>query len=142
MSQPVPAIRPLQWAIAFVAMAGAASALEGIWYLDVAEPLYQREIGRLLNVEFDGFVAILFYLVYALGALVFALRPALRSGRWQQAAGLGALYGFFCFSAHNLTDLADVRGYTATIAAVDIAWGVCMSAAASSLAFLASRRLG
>lgn len=134
-------IRPLQWALAYVTLVAASSSLEGIWYLGVAEGIYQRQIGALLNPEFDAGVAALFYLVYALGALVFALRPALQSRSLGRALGLGALYGGFCFCAHNLTDLADVRGYTASIAALDIAWGIFMSTVASGLAFVAARRL-
>ena len=115
--------------------------MEGIWYLGLAGDIYQRQIGALLNVEFDVPVAVLFYLVFALGALVFALRPAFESGSWTLALRNGALYGFFCFSAHNLTDLADVRGFSTQIAVIDIAWGTFMSALASTLSYLAARRV-
>jgi uncharacterized membrane protein len=126
---------------AFVVYVFASSAQEGIWYLGIAESLYDRHIGALMREPFDVPVAVLFYLFYALGALLFALAPALRSGRLAQAAGLSAAYGFFCFASHDLTNLADIRGYTPTIAAVDIAWGTLMSAVAGALAFMGARRL-
>jgi uncharacterized membrane protein len=130
-----------QLCIAYATMVVASSSLEAIWYLGIAEDIYQQQIGSLLNAQFDLPTAVLFYLVYALGALVFAVRPALQAGSWTKALRAGAMYGFFCFSAHNLTDLADVRGFTARIAGIDIAWGVSMSATAATLSCLAARRL-
>jgi uncharacterized membrane protein len=149
-SLPIPAGGPpapprtVSWsqaAVAYVVLVAASSSLEGIWYLGIAARYYEEQLGALLRVEFDALVAALFYLVYAAGAFVFALRPALRAASWRLAVGAGAGYGFFCFSAHNLTDLADIRGYSAAIAALDVAWGTCMSAAASTLAYFAARRL-
>jgi len=133
--------RGVQIFVAYAVLVAASSALEGIWYLDLAEPYYTRQIGALLNPEFDALVAALFYLIYGAGAYFFALRPALREGSWRLALGASAGYGFFCFCAHNLTDLADVRGYTAPIATLDIAWGTFMTTVAGALAYLAARRM-
>lgn len=142
---PLHASRPMptrtQAIVAYVTMVAASSSLEGIWYLGLADRYYQQQIGALLNGQFDALAAALFYLVYALGAFVFALQPAFRAHSWKLALRAGAMYGFFCFCAHNLTDLADVRGYTAPIAAIDIAWGTFMSAVASTLAYVAARRV-
>lgn len=124
---------------AFLGLVAATSSLEGIWYLEVAAALYQKHIGLLMNAQFDVAVAVLFYLLYSLGALVFALQPALACGSWAYAVRAGALYGFFCFCAHNLTDLADMKGYSSVIVMVDIAWGTCMSAVACALAYRLAR---
>ena len=124
-------------AAAYLTLVIASSSMEGIWYLDIASDLYEKEIGTLMNAQFDVLVAAIFYLVYALGAVVFSVRPALETRSLVTALRRGAMYGFFCFSAHDFTDLADVHGYTWKIALVDIAWGTFMSAAACSLAYYA-----
>jgi len=126
---------------AFATLAVAASAMEAIWYLAVAEGFYQERIGALMNVQFDVFVAFLFYFFYALGAIIFAVGPALQAGSLRLALRNGAMYGFFCFSAHNLTDLADVKGYSAQVAAIDMAWGTCMTAVACVLSYLLGHSL-
>jgi len=131
-----------QLVVAFLGLVVATSSLEGIWYLGVADRLYDAQIGTLMKVPFDVPVAVLFYLVYALGALIFALRPALEQRSLRHAISAGAMYGFFCFSAHNLTDLADVKGFSWVIALVDIAWGTGMSAIASLLAYRLARSAG
>jgi len=131
-----------QLVVAFLGLVVATSSLEGIWYLSIAEGLYNAQIGALMKVPFDVPVAVLFYLIYALGAVIFALRPALERRSLRHAVGAGAMYGFFCFCAHNLTDLADVKGFSWQIALVDIAWGTGMSAVASLLAYRLARSAG
>ena len=126
---------PLQLAIGFAALVVTTSSMEAIWYLGLAQQLYAAQIGAIMNVQFDVFVAALFYLVYSLGAIVFAVRPALTAASWRRALLWGGYYGFFCFSAHNLTDLADVKGYSWQITVIDIAWGTFMSAAACLLSY-------
>jgi uncharacterized membrane protein len=130
-----------QLAAAFVALVVTTSSMEAAWYLRLAEDTYAAQIGPLMKPQFDVFVAALFYLCYSLGATVFSVRPALLARSWSQAAGLGALYGFSCFSAHNLTDLADVKGYTSQIALIDICWGTCMTSLACVLSYLLGRRV-
>ena len=134
-SRPPPHPATLPLIIGYLGLVVTSSSLEGIWYLGIAANMYEAKIGPLMNVQFDVSIAVLFYLVYSLGALIFALRPALHAGRWQVAARGGALYGFFCFSAHNLTDLADVKGFSWEIALIDIAWGTAMTTVACLLAF-------
>jgi uncharacterized membrane protein len=127
-------------AAAYVSMVIASSSMEGIWYLGIASDLYEKEIGSLMNVQFDVLVAAIFYLVYALGAIVFSVRPALESRSLATALQRGAMLGFFCFSAHDLTDLADIHGYTWKIALIDISWGIFMTATACSIAYFAGSR--
>jgi len=130
-----------QLLLAFAALAIAASSMEAIWYLGVAERLYAERIGVLMNAQFDFFVAVLFYLFYSTGAVIFAVRPALRVRSLTVALRGGALYGFFCFSAHNLTDLADMKGFSAEIAVIDMAWGTFMTATACGLSYCIARAL-
>jgi uncharacterized membrane protein len=127
--------------VSFVVLFAVSSSLEAIWYLGVAQELYQRSIGALMNAQFDVFVAALFYLFYSLGAVVFSVRPALLAGSALHALRTGAMYGFFCFAAHNLTDLADVKGFSALITAIDIAWGTFMTAIASVFAYGVAQRM-
>ncbi len=129
----------MQLVVAFIGLVAATSSLEGIWYLGVAEHIYQSKIGLLMNAQFDVFVAVLFYLFYSLGAIIFALYPALRAASWPLAMRAGGLYGFFCFSAHNLTDLADVKGFSWEITVIDIAWGTAMTAVACLLGYRLAR---
>ncbi len=128
-------------AAAVVLVAIVSSAMEALWYLVLAKQLYFETIGSLMREQFDVFVAFLFYVCYALGAGGLVLRRAFVLGSWRWAAAGGALYGFSCFAAHDLTDLADIKGYSALIAAVDVAWGIGMTTTSCLVSFLLAQRI-
>jgi uncharacterized membrane protein len=128
-------------ALAFVLLALSSSAMEALWYLVIAKELYARTIGTLMREQFDVGIAVLFYVCYALGASLLVLRGALRADSWRLALAGGALYGFSCFAAHDLTDLADLKDYSALISVVDIGWGTFMTACSCTLSFILCRRL-
>jgi uncharacterized membrane protein len=72
-----------------------------------------------------------FYALYLVGVLIFAVRPALAAGSARQAVVFGALYGFFCYMTYDLTNLATLRDWPWLVALVDISWGMLLSAAAA-----------
>ena len=126
---------------AYVITLVSACCLEAIWYLGIAEAAYERELKGLLVAQFSLAPAAAFYVFYALGATYFATAHALQRDSLLAAVTRGGAYGFCCFSAHNFTDLADIQGYSAYIVAIDIPWGVFMSATTCALGFIAARRL-
>ena len=81
-------------------------------------------------------VAILFYLIHALGIVVFPLQMA---SSWTNALLYGALFGFFAYATYDLTNLATLRGWPVAITVVDLAWGTFATALAAVAAFLARR---
>jgi uncharacterized membrane protein len=81
-------------------------------------------------------VAILFYLVHAVGVVVFAVPLA---ASWLSAVLYGGLFGFVVYAAYDLTNLATLRGWPMAVSLVDLAWGVAVSAAACVAAYLAMR---
>ena len=138
-SNTLKAIDMPQLAVAFAALVISTSSMDAIWYLNVAQSIYFERIGMLMNAQFDVAVAVLFYVFYSIGAIIFSVRPGLLRQSWSAALQGGALYGFFCFAAHNLTDLADVKGFSWEIAVIDIGWGTCMTAVACALAYFLAR---
>jgi uncharacterized membrane protein len=72
-------------------------------------------------------VAALFYLLYPLGIVIFAVaaRPA---GAWQPTLLAGALFGFFAYATYDLTNLATLKGWPLGLSLIDVAWGSLVSA--------------
>ena len=59
--------------------------------------LYRTASGSLMMESgFRLAPAIVFYVLYIAGVVIFAVSPALKSGQWTTAAVMGALFGFFC----------------------------------------------
>lgn len=80
------------WIVSYAAALGVLCVCDGLWLGLVARNFYKARIGQLLLAEPRWAIAVLFYLVHALGIAVFAVRPALASGSWTNGLLLGALF--------------------------------------------------
>lgn len=113
--------------------------LDGIWLSQMGPVLYRPVLGDILADNVRLAPAVIFYLIYPLGLEIFAVLPALRAHSLQQAAVHAALFGLFAYATYDLTNHATLRNWSSTITLSDLAWGTFASAAAATLAFLASR---
>jgi len=109
--------------------------LDLLWLGWFARPLYLKGIGHLMAAAPTWWAAALFYAVYGLGLLCFAIAsPATpkNTGAVSQAARSGALFGFVAYATYDLTNLATLRDWPVVLAFIDIAWGTLASAAAAA----------
>ncbi len=113
--------------------------IDMLWLGVIAKNLYRNQIGHLMLPSPNWPVAVLFYLLFIVGLLIFAIIPALKSGEWTNALLYGALFGFFTYMTFDLTNLAVLKDYPWTIAVIDIIWGVTLSASVSVATFFAAR---
>ena len=86
-------------------------------------------------------VAVIFYLVYIVGIMIFAVRPALASGDWKTAALFGALFGFFAYATYDLTNMATLKIWSMQVTLLDIAWGTLLTGTSASISALAAIKL-
>jgi uncharacterized membrane protein len=108
-----------------------------VWLTLAAEPLYRARIGHLMRE--DGFLlapAIAFYLLYLLGILLLAQRPA---ERWQGAAWRGAVFGLCAYGTYDLTNQATLRDWPAVVTVVDLAWGTMLTSAVAAAGLVLGR---
>lgn len=96
-------------------------------------------MGSMLRKKPDLFAAVIFYAVYILGIVVFALSPALREGSVWYALGLGGLLGFVMYATYDLTNQSTLKNWPKIVTVVDLAWGTFITATVSLLAFLIFR---
>ncbi len=78
--------------------------------------------------------AILFYLLYVVGILIFVSGPA--SATWQSTLLYGALFGLFCYATFELTSLSLFKHWTWPVVVVDVCWGTFVTAVSSTLGLL------
>jgi uncharacterized membrane protein len=112
-----------------------------IWLLGIAKNMYRDEMGSLMASEPKLLAGLAFYLLYALGATIFVILPALSKQSWLYAAQYGALFGFFCYMTYDLTNLAVIRDFPIRLAFVDIAWGSVVTAFSATLAYWVGNRI-
>ena len=68
------------------------------------------------------------------GVLVFASGQAAAS--WPSTLSYGALFGLFCYATFELTALSLLKHWTWTVVAVDVSWGVFVTAVSSTLGLI------
>ena len=112
-----------------------------IWLLGLAKNLYRDDMGSLMASEPRLLAGLGFYLLYALGASIFVILPALSKQSWIYAAQYGALFGFFCYMTYDLTNLAVIRGFPMRLAFIDIAWGSAVTALSATIAYWVGSRV-
>ena len=122
--------------VGYVAVLVTLAILDALWLGVASREFYKARLGQLLLEQPNWYAAILFYLIHALGIVVFAV-PLAES--WASAMFYGALFGFCVYAAYDLTNLATLRGWPLTVSLVYLAWGAVVTAAAAVAAFLAMR---
>ena len=116
-------------------------AIDLIWLLGVAKNLYRDEMGSLMASEPKLLVGLSFYLLYALGASIFVILPAISKQSWLYAVQYGALFGCFCYMTYDLTNLAVIRDFPVRLAFIDIAWGSAVTALSTTIAYWLGSRI-
>ena len=107
--------------------------LDGIW-LSVAGPaFYFQELGSLMRDKPNFFVAGVFYLVYVAALTLLVVEPAIQTGTWRTAFLMGAVMGIAAYGTYDITNLSTIKGFTAKVAMVDLAWGTLLTAGVSAI---------
>ncbi len=116
--------------LAYAATTLVMVAIDLVWLGVIAKPLYQQGIGHLMAAEPKLGAAALFYLLYPVGLMVFAVLPG-ASPAWGDTALKAALFGFFAYATYDLTNLATLKEWPTSLALIDMAWGTAVSAVAA-----------
>ncbi len=121
-----------QYIIAYVAAAILFGILDALWLGRMVPAVYRPEIGELLMRGVRWGPALTFYFLYILGMIIFAIHPALSSGKWMTALVMGALFGFFCYMTWNLTNHSVMRIWSTKISIIDTLWGTFATGTAAA----------
>jgi uncharacterized membrane protein len=117
-------------------------AIDMLWLGIVAKDFYHAQIGTLLKADVNWAAAIIFYLIFIAGLVVFVIAPAMEKGSWMHALLLGALFGFVCYATYDLTNLAVAKDWPLLITIVDLVWGVVLAASVSTVTFFIASKFG
>jgi uncharacterized membrane protein len=123
------------WAVAFVDLL----VIDVIWLGFVAKGMYQQGMGDLMSPQPRLAFAAVFYLLYPIGLLVFAIVPGVEAQSVVRAALLGGLFGLFCYGTYDLTNLAVVRNWPLALSFIDMAWGTLVSGVSAAAGAVAMR---
>ncbi len=117
-------------------------AIDMVWLVFVARAFYQKQIGFLLSPNPNWVAAIIFYLLFVAGLLVFVVLPGLEDQSLKTTLLRAALFGLVSYATYDLTNLATVKDWPLPLTMVDLAWGTVLSVMVSWVSFMVGKWLG
>jgi uncharacterized membrane protein len=117
-------------------------AIDMLWLGVVAKKFYQSQIGNIMKPDVNWVAAIIFYLIFIAGLVVFVIEPAMEKNSWKQALLLGAFFGFVCYATYDLTNLAVAKDWPLLVTIVDLAWGAVLAASVSTATYFIATKIG
>jgi uncharacterized membrane protein len=115
-------------------------AIDILWLGVIAKNFYQRYLGHFFRERVNWIAASIFYSLYILGILIFAILPGINSASLARTVILGVLYGLFTYGTYDLTNLATLKDWPVKIVVVDILWGMVLCGLVSAGGFLVATR--
>ena len=126
----------------YISALAAFLLIDAIWLGLVARGFYRKYLGYLLSPTPNWAAAIIFYLLFVVGLVVFAIAPGLQAASLGKALLLGALFGLLTYATYDLTNLATIKDWPLIVTLVDLVWGVILSSSVTWVAFQVGRWLG
>ena len=114
--------------------------IDMLWLGVVAKDFYQDKLAGLLG-EVNWTAAIVFYLIFIVGIIFFAVIPALDVQSWHKALLWGIMFGFFTYATYDLTNLATLKNWPMVVVVVDIIWGMVLSGSVAVASYFIGKSL-
>ena len=104
----------------------------------IAKGFFTSQVGHLLG-EIKLVPAILFYLIYVAGIVIFVSGGV--GMTWQSTLLYGALFGLFCYATFELTSMSMLKNWSWAVVVIDIAWGSFVTAVSATAGLLVANWL-
>lgn len=115
--------------------------VDAFWLGIVAPKFYKTHIGFLMSETPNLLAALIFYLLYIVGLIIFVIQPGLEKNSLINVILMGALFGLVCYATYDLTNLATVKNWPVIVTIVDLIWGTVLSATISGIVFAIANKL-
>ena len=116
--------------------------IDFLWLGLVAKNFYAKQIGFIMKTNFNIPAALIFYLLFIVGLVLFVISPAVEKKSLFTAIIMGGLFGFFTYATYDLTNLATLKDWPLMVSIVDMVWGVILSASVSTITYFIATKIG
>ena len=116
-------------------------AIDMLWLGLIAKDFYAKQIGGLMKPNINWTAAIIFYLIFIAGLVVFVIMPAVVKNSWTHAVLMGALFGFVCYATYDLTNLAVAKDWPIFVTIIDLIWGAVLADSVSVITYLIATKI-
>ncbi len=121
----------ITYAVAYGATLLVFVAADMIWLGTTASRIYRPALGDIAAPDVRLVPAVVFYVLYPAGLVIFAVAGGLKSGSALSTVSYGALFGFFTYATYDLSNYATLRNWTLPLTLIDVAWGTALGALAA-----------
>ncbi len=115
--------------------------MDMVWLGVIAKNFYTKQIGVLMAPKVNWVAAVLFYLLFLVGLVIFVIAPAVEKDSWGRAITLGALFGLITYATYDLTNLATLKNWPLSLTVVDLVWGAVLAASVSTGTFFIANKI-
>ena len=106
-----------------------------VWLGIISKNFYRTQLGQLMSPKVNWLAAIIFYMLFIVGILVFAVLPGIEAGSLARTALLAALFGLVCYATYDLSNLATLKNWPLAVTVVDLLWGTSVSTMVGIIAY-------
>ncbi len=122
-----------RYAILYLATLMVIIPIDFLFLGTIAKGFFTSQVGDMLG-DVRLAPAMLFYLLYVVGILIFVSGPA--TATWQSTLLYGALFGLFCYATFELTSLSLLKHWTWPVVVVDVCWGTFVTAVSATIGLM------
>jgi len=115
--------------------------IDMLWLVLVAKSFYQEQIGFLMKPNINWPAAIIFYLLFISGLVIFVISPAFEKHSWIHAILFGGLFGLITYATYDLTNLATLKDWPLLVTVVDLIWGTILASSISLITYLIANKI-
>ncbi len=116
-------------------------AIDMLWLGVISKDFYKQQLGYIMTPNVNWYAAIIFYLIFIAGLVLFVISPALAKNSIQHALVFGALFGFITYATYDLTNLATIKDWPLKVTIVDMIWGAVLASSVSTVTYLISNKV-
>lgn len=131
----------MQFLSAYAAALIVFGILDAVWLSIMGRVLYRPTLGSLMLDNLRWAPALVFYFLFPVGVVHFAVLPAFAAGSLQMALVNGGFLGLLAYATYDLTNYATLRVWTLTLTLVDVVYGAVATALVAGGAYAALRFL-
>lgn len=113
--------------------------IDMIWLGLISKNFYKNQIGFLMKSDINWIAAIIFYLLFIAGLVIFVILPAIEKQSISNAILLGGLFGLIAYATYDLSNLATLKNWPVIVTVVDLIWGTSVSILVSVITYLLAK---
>jgi uncharacterized membrane protein len=110
-------------------------AVDMLWLGLVAKRFYAKHLGFLMAPDINWYAALIFYLIFIAGVLIFVVMPGIRDDDLTMTLIKAAFFGLITYATYDLTNLATIKDWPLLVTIVDLIWGMVLTTTVSLAGF-------